>query len=110
MIGIKGISFKKNNETLNISIGAESKMYYRDILLLIDNNIIFKYLENLLSIIDSWQNEYIDTEIIDGDSWKLSIIYDDESKKEYFGKACFPYNFEALERLNQKLIGEVLNG
>lgn len=110
MIGIKNITFEKNGKSLNIYISNQSKIIYKDISITIDNNVIFKYLESLFSIIDSWQMEYIDTKTIDGDNWKLSIVYIDDSKKEYYGKANYPTNFEAFERLNQKLIDEVQNG
>ena len=33
-----------------------------------------------------------------------------ESLKKYYGKSSYPTNFEAFERLNQKLIDEVQNG
>ena len=66
--------------------------------------VIFKYLELLFNIIDNWQEKYIDTKIIDGDYWKLSITYIDDSKKEFYGKSNYPTNFEAFERLNQNLI------
>ena len=48
--------------------------------------------------------------MIDGSSWSLSIIYSNGNKKEYSGKSSYPNNFEAFERLNQKLIDEVQNG
>ena len=73
----------------------------------INNEIIFKYLTSLFSIINNWENEYVDTKIIDGETWKLSITYLDGYKKEYLGKSKLPFNFEALERLNKKLINEV---
>ena len=48
--------------------------------------------------------------MIDGINWDLSIIYYDGNKKEYRGRANYPNNFEAFERLNKKLINEVQNG
>lgn len=110
MIDIKSITFEKNGKSLNIYISNKSEIMYKDFLKTIDNSVVFRYLESLFSIIGSWQMEYIDTKIIDGDNWKLSITYRDGSKKEYYGKADYPTNFEALERLNQKLINEVQNG
>lgn len=110
MIGIKNIIYERNNETFIISIDNESKIQYNDILKSIDNKFVFKYLDSLYRIIDNWEKEYIDTKIIDGDSWKLSIIYINGNKKEYRGKSSYPTNFEAFERLNQKLIDEVQNG
>ena len=109
MIGEKCIIYEKNNKSLIISINDESKIQYNNISKLIDNKLVFKYLDSLYRIIDDWQKEYINTKIIDGDDWKLSIIYANGSKREYYGKSSYPMNFEAIERLNQKLIDEVHN-
>lgn len=110
MIGVKSIIYEKNNQRLIISINNESKIQYNDILKAIDNILVFKYLDSLYRIINDWEKEYINTRIIDGDHWKLSITYINGNKKEYYGKANYPTNFEALERLNQTLIDEVQNG
>ncbi len=110
MMGVKNITFEKNGKSLNIYISNKSKILYKDISKTIDSNVVFKYLESLFSIIDDWKKEYIDTKTIDEEYWNLSITYVDDSKKEYHGKSNYPSNFEAFERLNQKLINEVLNG
>ena len=110
MMGVKSIIYEKNNKKLIISINNESKIQYNDILKSINNILIFKYLDSLYRIIDDWQKEYINTKIIDGDTWKLVITYINGNKKEYYGKSSYPANFEAFERLNQKLIEEVQNG
>lgn len=110
MIGVHNIIFEKNDSTLIISINNECILKYKDIYIKVDNTLIFRYLESLFSIIDSWKKEYIDVTTVDGDSWKLSINYIDGNKKEYSGKSNYPSNFEAFERLNQNLINEVQNG
>ena len=111
MIGIKCMIYKNNNNSLIISINNyECIIKNNDILISIDNKLVYKYFDSLYRIIDDWQKEYIDTRIIDGDSWKLSITYMDGSKQEYYGKSSYPTNFEAFERLNQQLISEVQNG
>lgn len=110
MIGIKDITFEKNGKRLNIHISNKSKISYKDISKTIDNSVVFQYLSSLFSIVDSWKKEYIDTKTIDGEYWVLSITYIDDSKKEYYGKSNYPSNFEAFERLNQRLINEVENG
>ena len=107
MIDVQSVIFERNNQSLIIHIGNESKVSYKDISKIVDKEEIFKYLESLFRIIDHWEEEYIDTKIIDGDDWRLSIVYLDGKKKEYYGKAEFPTNFEALERLSQKLVYEV---
>ncbi len=109
LIGVKCIIYEKNNKKLIISINKESKIQYNDILKTINNTLVFKYLESLYRIIDKWQKEYINTGIIDRANWKLSILYTNGSKREYYGKSSYPTNFEAFERLNQKLIDEVQN-
>ena len=110
MIGVKSIIYEKNNKKLIINIDKESKIQYNDILKSLDNILVFKYLDSLYRIIDDWQKEYINMKIIDGDRWKLTITYINGNKKEYYGKSSYPTNFEAFERLNQKLIEEVQNG
>ena len=111
MIGVKHITYEKNNKRLSISINnEESTIKTNDILKSINNELVLKYLDSLYRIIDNWQKEYIDTSVIDGDSWNLSITYVNGNKKEYYGKASYPTNFEALERLNKELIDEVQNG
>ena len=111
MIGVKYIIYENNNKSLTISTNnEESIIKNNDILESIDNTLVFKYLDSLYRIIDDWKKEYIDTRIIDGDSWKLSIIYVSGNKREYYGKSSYPTNFEAFERLNQKLIDEAHNG
>lgn len=110
MIGVKNIIYEKNNKKFIISINNESKIQYNDILKTIDNILVFKYLDSLYRIIDDWKKEYINTRIIDGDNWKLSMTYINGNKKEYYGKSSYPTNFEAFERLNQKLIDKVQNG
>ena len=111
VIGVKQIIYEKNNNSLIISVNIEeSTIENNDILRTIDNELILKYLDSLYRIIDDWQKEYINTTIIDGDNWKLSIVYTNGNKKEYFGKSSYPKNFEAFERLNQNLIYEAQNG
>ena len=107
VIGVKFVIYEKNNRNFIISINdEESKVENNYFSKTIDNKLVFKYLDSLYRIIDGWQKEYIDTRIIGGDSWKLSITYINGSRREYYGKSSYP----TLERLNQKLIDEVQNG
>lgn len=110
MKGIKNIVYKINNQALIINIGEKNQIEYKDILGTVSQEKIFEYLENFFGIIDNWDKEYINTSMIDGINWDLSIIYYDGNKKEYRGRAKYPNNFEAFERLNQKLINKVQNG
>lgn len=104
---IKSIVYKRNNENLIINIDNENTLSYNGFSTTIDTELLLKYLEYLFNIIASWKNEYTDITIIDGDNWQLSIVYINGNKKEYYGKASFPTNFESFERLNKKLIDEV---
>ena len=110
MKGIKSIIYEIANQTLIINIGEKNQIKYKDISSIISEEKVFEYLKNLFRIIDNWDKEYINTRVIDSDNWKLSIVYYNDNVKEYFGKSSYPNNFEALERLNQKLINEVQNG
>lgn len=110
MIGIKSIIYEKNDSNLTITINPTSTITYRDISKTVENELIFKYLQALFAITDDWNKEYINMGTIDGDIWKLSIIYTNGNKKEYSGKSCYPINFDAFERLNLKIINEGLNG
>lgn len=110
MKGIKSIIYEIDAESLIINIGEKIQIEYKDILKIISKEKTLEYLKSLFHIIDSWEKEYINIKTIDGSSWKLSIIYFDGNKKEYSGRSSYPNNFEAFERLNQKLIDEVQNG
>lgn len=110
MKGIKSIIYEIDSQILNINLGEKIQIKYKDISIIISEEKIFEYLRNLFSIINDWNKEYINTRIIDGGNWKLSIINSNGNIKEYIGKSSYPNNFEAFERLNQKLIEEVQNG
>lgn len=110
MKNIKNIIYEINNRTLSINIGEKNIIKYNGILSTISEEKIFEYLMNLFRIIYNWNEKYIDISVIDGNNWKLSIIYSNGNKKEYIGKSSYPNNFEAFERLNRKLIDEVQNG
>ncbi len=104
MFDIKSIEYENNGHVFIINISDSSEVLYKNISVKISNDLVFKYIENLYSIIDDWEEEYINLNIIDGGSWKLYINYSNGNKKVYSGKASYPSNFEAFERLNQKLI------
>ncbi len=110
MKDIKSIVYEIDGQILSINIGEKSQIKYGNILSVISEEKLFKYLEELLCIIVNWDDEYINTNVIDGSNWKLSIIYFNDNKKEYRGKSSFPNNFVAFESLNQKLIKDVQNG
>ena len=110
MKGVKSVIYQIDGQNLVINIGNKNQIKYKDISCIISEEKTFEYLRNLFCIIDSWNKEYFNTKMIDGSSWNLSIIYYNGNKKEYSGKSSYPKNFEAFERLNQKLIDEVHNG
>lgn len=107
MKGIKSIIYEANGHTLIINIGEKNQIIYKDILCIVSEEKIMEYLMNLFCIIDNWKKEYVNTKVIDNSNWKLSIIYSSGNKKEYKGISSYPRNFEAFERLNQKIIDEV---
>jgi len=109
MKGIKSIIYESNGQTLIIDVEI-GQIKYNDILGVINEEKTLEYLKNLFGIIDSWNKEYINTKMIDGSTWKLTINYSSGNKKEYSGKSSYPNNFEAFERLNYKLLDEVQNG
>lgn len=110
MKGLESITYEFNGRCLNISLGEVVYISYGDILETIERGKILQYVRSLYSIISDWEHDYNNVNLIDGNNWKLSIIYADGNKSEYSGKSNYPYNFGAFERLNQKLIMEVLNG
>lgn len=111
MIDIKSIVYEKNGICLlKINIDDENKIFYNGISKVINDEVVFEYLKKLFNIIDGWKNEYIEISLIDGDSWKLSISYKNGNTVEYKGRSNYPSNFEAFERLNEKLISEGIGG
>ena len=110
MMDIKYIVFKNNHETLQITLGKENKIQYNNLSNVIDDEQAMKYLTDLFLIIKHWDNEYINTCLIDNNIWSLSIVFTNDIKREYYGKASYPDNFEAFERLINRIIKEVYNG
>ena len=108
-MNINSIVYEKDNYKFIINVN-ECKIQYDNILKVVDQKIVFNYLNSLYGLIYDWKEEYVNHGIIDGNNWKLLIIFNNGSKKEYRGKANCPDNFEAFERLNYKLINEVENG
>ncbi len=104
MFGIKQVIYKRNNMSFIIN---DSTLEYDGELFPIDNKLLINYLSSLFSITEDWEEEYIDTTFIDGDSWNLVIIYNNGNSKEYKGTSSFPNNFNSLENLNYKLLSEV---
>ena len=108
--GIKSIIYEMDGHAFVININEKSEVIYRDVLGVVGKECILEYLRNFFGIIDSWDNEYINMQEIDGSKWILSIIYSNGNVKEYSGRASYPNNFEAFERLNLNLIKEVQYG
>ena len=108
-MGVKNIVYENNDKYLIISINKESTIKYNDMLIQVDNHIISNYIDTIIRITNNWQKEYNDSTLIDGNNWKLTITFIDGYKKEYMGNTSHPQNFEALERLIQELIEEVLD-
>lgn len=88
------LKYKKNNKKIKIDN--------------ISNELIIKYLDQLLRTIDGWKKEYINQNCLDGMIWKLTVIYRNGEKIEYIGKNEFPYNFEHLEKIEYQLINKIM--
>lgn len=72
----------------------------------IDNEMAKEFLDQLFRIIDGWENEYINSNFLDGTEWQLEIKYQDNEVLYYSGKNDFPDNFEYLDRLKYKLLND----
>ena len=109
MISIRNITIKIREELIiiNINDNNDFEIIYNDIVKEINKEIFRKYIRNLYSIIDNWKDEYINSNIIDGDCWSLELNYSNNSKSEYTGRADFPYNFNEFNKINHDLIKEV---
>ena len=107
MMGINKVIYKRNNTEFIINVSDESSLEYDGIVFPMDKMLTINYLSSLFSITEDWEEEYIDTTFIDGDSWNLVIIYNNGNSKEYKGTSSFPNNFNSLENLNYKLLSEV---
>lgn len=105
MLGIENIIYENNNDIFYIDVSKKT-LSYMNIKKEISENTIFNYLDKLFRIIDIWEEEYSDFQIIDKNSWKLLINYQDGRIKKHFGNSDYPFNFEAFEKLNQNLIRE----
>ncbi len=104
---IKNVIYKNNNAEFILNINSKSTIKYNDELYSVDNKLVLKYITSLYSIIEDWQEEYIDTVDIDGNFWELTLIYSNDTKKEYTGRSSYPDNFEAFEDLIYKILKEV---
>lgn len=107
MLGIKNIEYKNKNGIFQINI-KDRTLCYMNIKQEISQNTIFNYLERLFRIIDTWQEEYSNANIIGSDNWQLLIDYTDGRRKKYSGYSNLPSNFEAFQRLNQDLVKGVI--
>ena len=96
---IKTIIYEINGRGLIIDI-EKNTVRYENTNRQISDEVLFNYLSRFFSIINNWEEEYIDNSIIDGNVWKLVIIYTDGNQKQYRGKAKCPINLDSLEEIN----------
>ena len=108
MFGVKSIVYQHNKENFIITIDEKCTIQYLNITKEVEKKLILDYLDVFFRIISEWDNEYIDLETIDGNEWSLTITFENDEKEVFSGKAKYPKNFEAYERLNKKLIKEAL--
>lgn len=100
---IKTIIYEINGRDLIIDI-ENNIVFYENTNRQISDEVLFNYLRRFFSIINRWEEEYIDNSIIDGNVWKLVIVYTNGTQTQYRGKAKCPINFDSLEEINYKLI------
>ena len=107
MMNVKRIVYENNYEgSFVIEVNNNnSNVLFNDNLRLVDNKTIFSYLNSLFSIIALWNREYIEYDVIDGNSWSLLIYYIDGSSTRYYGRNNYPSNYEAFKMLNDEFIG-----
>lgn len=76
----------------------------------INNKLVMKFVDDLYRVIDSWESNYEDSNLIDGTEWNLQIIYRDGKIQSYSGRNNFPSNFEYLEKIKRELIDNIFGG
>lgn len=74
----------------------------------INNKLVTQFIDDLYRVIDGWQSSYEDSNLIDRTEWNLQIIYRDGKIQSYSGRNNFPSNFEYLEKINSKLMDNIL--
>ena len=57
-----------------------------------------KFLSSLQLIVASWQTEMIDDSIIDGESYSVTMVLNDQVR-EYIGRNSFPLNYSKFKSL-----------
>lgn len=76
----------------------------------INNELVTQFVDNLFRIIDDWQSNYENSNLIDGTEWNLQIMYRNGKIQSYSGKNNFPNNFEYLEKIKSELIDNIFGG
>lgn len=105
-MNIKSITYKNNHQSFILSLD-QNKITYNNHTVPIDKELLLKYVTAFVHIIMIWQEDYIDTSVIDGANWQITINFLDNQHKIYSGHGTYPTNFEALERLISQIISEV---
>ena len=105
-MNIKNITYKHHHQYFVLDFN-QSKITYNHLTVPVTNEILTNYLRTFLNIIASWHEEYLDTSVIDGNTWQITINFLDNPPKIYSGHGCYPANFESLNRLISQIISEV---
>ena len=103
MLGLQAIEFIQNQTIVKIKLGDVSTIIYNNYNKEIGKDKMKDYLKRFLSIIDNWNQEYVDNQFIDGIDWKLILVYD-QRIKEYKGYGRTPSNFPLLQELFYSMI------
>jgi len=66
-----------------------------------------EFISKFFGIINGWNKQYVDNNIIDGIEWQLQIKFKDGTVQKYKGKNAFPENFSKLDELKNEIIDEI---
>ena len=97
------IEYKSITESINILVQTEDNIFVCN-----GRNVsvpIFQFKEILLDIIFKWENDMINPDIKDAESYKINITTEEDSAT-FVGHGIYPDNFEEF----RNLIMEVANG
>lgn len=105
-MNIKNITYNHNRQYFIIDL-HNNQITYNNLTVPVTKESINTYFITFLNLMTNWQEEYLDTRLIDGSNWQITINFLDNHCKTYSGHGSYPANFEAIERLISQIISEV---
>ena len=88
------IQVKALNEVIKVLV-CDNKLFLNDKKTNVD---AYAFIEELFLIIASWENNYVNLRVKDGESYHIRITQGND-KTEYFGKNKFPKNYNKFKKL-----------